>query len=71
MPCKRPTTGGNLACPGLQGAAKWPSKSFDPVNGLYFTMASRFSRVFIKRAETQAAGKTNCGGTLRELPGER
>ena len=70
VPGKRPTPGGNLVCPGLQGATNWPSKSFDPATGLYFTMASEFCHVFTKRDETWAAGKTFYGGTAREPPGE-
>lgn len=70
VPGKRPTPGGNLVCPGLQGATNWPSKSFDPASGLFLTMASEFCHVFTKRDETWEAGKTFYGGTAREPPGE-
>ena len=36
VPGKRPTPGGNLVCPGLQGATNWPAKSFDPATGLFY-----------------------------------
>ena len=70
VPGKRPTPGGNLVCPGLQGATNWPSKSFDPATGLFFTMASEFCHVFTKRDETWQAGKTYYGGSAREPSGE-
>lgn len=70
VPGKRPTRGGNLVCPGLQGATNWPSKSFDPATGLFYTMASEFCHVFTKRDETWQAGKTYYGGTAREPSGE-
>ena len=74
VPGTRPTPGGNLVCPGLQGATNWPAKSFDPATGLFFTMASEFCHVFTMRTETWAPGKTYYGGTAREPPddsGER
>ena len=74
VPGKRPTPGGNLVCPGLQGATNWPSKSFDPRTGLFYTMASEFCHLFTKRDETWQAGKTYYGGSAREPsgdPGER
>ena len=74
VPGTRPTPGGNLVCPGLQGATNWPAKSFDPATGLFFTMASEGGHVFTKRLETWAPGKTFYGGTAREPPddsGER
>ena len=70
VPGKRPTPGGNLVCPGLQGATNWPAKSFDPATGLFFTMASEFCHVFTKRVETWQAGRPFYGGTAREPPGE-
>ncbi len=70
VPGRRPTPGGNLVCPGLQGATNWPSKSFDPATGLFFTMASEFCQVFTKRVETWQAGKTFYGGSANEPPGE-
>ena len=70
VPGKRPTPGGNLVCPGLQGATNWPSKSFDPATGLFYTMASEFCHVFTKRDETWQAGKTYYGGSAREPSGE-
>ena len=70
VPGKRPTPGGNLAGPGLQGATNWPSKSSDPATRLFFTMASEFFHVFTKREETWAAGKTFYGATAREPPGD-
>ena len=70
VPGKRPTPGGNLVCPGLQGATNWPAKSFDPATGLFYTMASEFCHVFTKRDETWQAGKTYYGGSAREQTGE-
>lgn len=69
VPGKRPTPGGNLVCPGLQGATNWPAKSFDPASGLFFTLASEFCHVFTKRTETWQAGRAFYGGTAREPPG--
>ena len=51
VPGRRPTRVGNLVCPGLQGATNWPSKSFDPASGLFFTMASECFQIFAKRDE--------------------
>ena len=70
VPGTRPTPGGNLVCPGLQGATNWPAKSFDPASGLFFTLASEFCHVFTKRSETWEAGKPFYGGTAREPVGE-
>ena len=70
VPGKRPTPGGNLVCPGLQGATNWPAKSFDPATGLFYTMASEFCHIFTKRDETWQAGKTYYGGSAREQTGE-
>ncbi len=70
VPGKRPTSAGNLVCPGLQGATNWPSKSFDPASGLFFTMASEFCQVFVKRDQRWAAGQAFYGGSARDAPGE-
>ena len=53
IPGTRPTLGGTVVCPGLQGATNWLAKSFDPVTGLFFTMPSNSCHVGTKRTESR------------------
>ncbi len=68
---KRPTYGGNIVCPGLAGAANWPSPAYDPATGLFLVQATEYCQIYNKRDEEWEQGKAFFGGSAKNVPGEK
>src|SRR5204862_5934416 len=71
IPNQEPTTEGNRACPGLEGASNWFSTSFNPDTGFYYVQTLEKCDVYRKIDVPWQAGKGYMGGTARLAPGER
>lgn len=68
---KRPTFAGNIVCPGLAGAANWPSPAYDPNTGLFLVQATEYCQIYNKREEVWERGKGFFGGSAKNVPGEK
>ena len=69
-PNKRPTFAGNVVCPGLAGAANWPSPAYNPDTGLYYVNTVEYCNLFTKREEKWERGKGFFGGAAKRAPGD-
>ncbi|MBI1357932.1 MAG: PQQ-dependent dehydrogenase, methanol/ethanol family [Acidobacteria bacterium] len=68
---QRPTFAGNIVCPGMAGAANWPSPAYDPRTGLFVIQATEYCQIYNKREETWQQGKGFFGGSAKNVPGEK
>ena len=70
LPGNEPTVEGQLVCPGVAGAANWPSNAYSPVTGLFYMFAEESCNVYSKNDQWWEAGKSFYGGAARRAPGE-
>ncbi len=58
-------------CPAMEGAANWPSTSYNPGLGLFFVSALDKCGVFSKSAGEWQAGRGYMGGSTHQAPGDK